>query len=267
MRRIVWVLLPLLLLGCGSGNYKISKEEYRDRVRTLGVAPLLVDAGSTIEHPDRQQVIDLLRRHNAGKAEELISMLRKQKGYFDVRGISGDPQQLFSRMVRESALRGEGPALYRRYQFNSAAVAELARDNVVDALLVVIANGVVRKETRRDRGPLLAYLEAPFNPILMTAAVVLPSGEIAWEYSGAAGENFLPLQFAAFDEAYYNKTDEVKIKYLSVEGLERALGTPEKDLFGGKKLSQPYGTLLEQIVAALHPGFLMPKRSPEAEKK
>ena len=265
MRRFVWCLLPFLLVACGSGNYKIAKDEYRERVRILGVVPLLVDAGSTINHPERQQVIDLLRRHNAGKAEDLIDMLRAQKGYFDVRAVSGDPAQLFANLVKGSTLRNQGPALYRRYQFNTAAVAALADANVVDGLLIVIANGVERTENRRDRGPLLGYLEAPYNPILMTATVVLPSGEIAWEYAGAPGENFLPLQYPAFDEAFYNKTDEVMIKYISIPGLERALTESEKSIFGRTGLPKPYEEFFEQLASAMHPGFFLPLRRNESK--
>ncbi len=260
MRRLVWCLLPILLLGCSSKNYKIAKEEYKERVRTLGVIPLLVDADSTIKHPERQRIIDLLQRHNAGKSEPLVEMLRAQRTYFDVRAISGDPQQLFNRLTQGSTVRGEGSALYRRYQFNSKAVAELASANAVDALLIVVANGVERTETRRDRGPFITYLDAPFNSILLTATVVLPSGEIAWEYAGNPGESFLPLQYAAFDEAFYNKTDEVKIKFISFEGLDRTLSEVEKNVFGGKKLPRPYEELFEQIAGAMHPGFIFPQR-------
>ncbi len=267
MRRLVWFLLPLLLLGCAGGAYKMPKEEYRERVRTLGVLPLMVDAGSTINHPERQQVIDLLRRQSAGKEDELIAMLRAQKGYFDVRGCKGDPQQLFARLVKGSSLRGKGASMYRRYQFDSAAAAELASSNVVDGLLVVILNGVERTETRRDRGPLLAYLEAPYNSILVTAAVVLPSGEIAWESPSGPGENFLNLQYPAFDEAFYDKTDEVKIKYISLGGLERTLAEPDNALFGSKKLPRPYGGLFEKIAGALHPGLLNPLHAREPERQ
>jgi hypothetical protein len=260
MRRFAWCLLPFLLLGCASGNYKIAKEEYRERVRTLGVMPLLIDTNSTIKHPERQKVIDLLQRHNAGKSEPLVERLRTQRGYFDVRPLPGDPQQLFTRLIQGSALRGEGSALYRRYQFNSKTVAELARANAVDALLVIVANGIERTETRRDRGPIISYLEAPYNSILLTATVVLPSGEIAWEYAGIPGESFLPLQYAAFDEAFYNKTNEVKIKFISPEGLDRTLSAVEKNVFGGKKLPRPYEELFEQIAGAMHPGFIFPQR-------
>lgn len=264
MRHVIWLLVPVLLLGCGGGAYKISKDEYRERVRTLGVLPLMVDADSPITHPERTQIIHLLRRHNAGKEEEMIARLREQKGYFDVRAVPGDPQQLFSRLIRGSALRGKGAAQYRRYQVDAAAVADIAAANAVDGLLVVIVNGIERTETRRDRGPLLAYLEAPYNPILVSAAVVLPSGEIAWELPHESGESFLPLQYPAFDEAFYNKTDEVRIKYISVEGLERTLAEPDKKLFGSRKVPRVYGELFDRLTSELHPGLLNPLRTKES---
>jgi hypothetical protein len=267
MRRLVWFLLPLLLLGCSGAAYKMPKEEYRERVRALGVLPIMVDADSTISHPDRQQVIEMLRRWNTGKEEELISMLRSQKGYFDVRAVKGDPQQLFARLVKGSTMRGKGSSFYRRYLFDTAAASELASANVVDGFLVVIMNGVERTETRHDRGPLLAYLKAPYDSILVTAAVVLPSGEIAWEYPSGPGENFLDLQYPAFDEAFYNKTDEVKIKYISLAGLERTLAEPDKTLFGRKKLPLKYNELFERIAGALNPGLLNPLRTTQSQSQ
>ncbi|MBE0596187.1 MAG: hypothetical protein IH614_02845 [Desulfuromonadales bacterium] len=264
MRYLLWLLVPVLLLGCNAGAYKISKEEYRERVRTLGVLPLMVDSNSAITHPERSRVIELLRRHNAGKEEELIARLRQQKGYFDVREIAGDPQQLFSRLVSGTTLRGKGDSQYVRYHFNAAVAREITAANMVDGLLVVIMSGLERTETRRDRGPLLAYLEAPYNPVLAAAAVVLPSGEIAWEYAPTGGESFLHLQYPAFDEAFYNKTDEVQIKFISVDGLERTLAEPDRKLFGGKKVPRLYGELFDRLTGAMHPGLLNPLRSKES---
>lgn len=261
MRRSFICLLPLLLLGCATGHYKIAKEEYRERVRTLGVVPLLVDESSTITHPERQKIVDLLRNQNAGKEERLMSMLRESKNYFDIRPVLGNPQQLLKRLVRGSTLRRTGAELYRRYQFDGRAAAEIASDSVVDALLIVIVNGVERTEKRRDRGPLLSYLETPYNPILVTATVVLPSGEIAWEYSGEPGEVFLHLQYPDFEEAFWNRTEEVRVKYISVPGLERTLTDTSGALFGREKFSRVHRRLFEEITAALHPGLLNPLRS------
>ncbi len=260
MKRIALLLLPLILIGCAGGTYKLPKDEYRERVRTLGVLPLMVDEGSTINHPQRQEVIALLHRENAGKDERLVSILRDRRGYFDIREIEGSSRALFSSLVRGGALRGEGDALYRRYQFDGSAAGRLASEHMVDGLLVVILNGVERVERRRDRAPFVTYLEAPYNSIQVTAAVVLPSGEIAWEYAGEAGDAFLPLQYPDFLEASVNRTDEVRIKFLTLDGLERALREPSKGILVRDEYPGLYLGLFQKISSSLNPGLNIPLR-------
>lgn len=254
-RSMVILLVALLLSGCSGGFFKIPKEEYRQTVRTLGVLPLLVDEASTITHPEREEVVALLRRTSAGQEGRLMELLRAQKAYFDVRPVTGDPRQLFASLVKTVRLRGEGEKLYRHYDFTDATVASLAQRNVVDALLVVILNGVERSEKRWDRMH-LNYLEASYNDVVATAAVVLPSGEIVWEYPGEEG--FLPLQYPDFDEASYNKTDRVRVKYITPVGLERTLAEQDRGLLGKKAFSRRYQDLFDSMVAALRPGLPLP---------
>jgi hypothetical protein len=256
MARWFLLLLALLLVGCG-GFFKVPRAEYRQRVQTLGVLPLLVDGGSAITHPDREAVVDLLRRHGVYKEDRLIEILKEQKSYFDVRPLAGDPRSLFRELVAASALRGQGRALYRSYDFNAREVAELAERNVVDALLVVVLHGEALPSKRWDRLH-LSYLEAPYNEIRVTAAVVTPSGEVVWEYPGESDAPFLFLQFPDFDEAYYNKTEEVNIKYISVAGLERTLSEPDRGVLGRTTFSSHYRRLFEAIASALKPGLLNP---------
>jgi hypothetical protein len=249
------LLLPLMQ-ACSSGDYyKISQKAYRLKVQTLGVLPLLVDEDSAIVHPDGEELVNVLRCHNAAKEVRLIEILKGGKDYFDVRPVAGNPQQLFGRLVSTDSLCGEGSALYRSYYFNAAAVAELTERNVVDALLVIILNGVVRPEKRWDRMH-LSYLEADYNMILATAFVVLPSGEVVWEYPGQPGEAFLELQYPAFDEAYYNKTDKVKIRHITLAGLERVLAETDRDFLGRTAFPRPYQEVFERIDSALKPGLL-----------
>jgi len=255
MRRIVTLLLlGVFLGGCGAGGFKLPKDEYRERVRTLGVLPLLVDADSAITHPERPAVVSLLHVSSAGKEQPLIERLREKKAYFDVRPVAGESRDLFRRLVTSSSLRGKGDELYRRYQFSGQAAAQIARDNVVDALLVVVLNGTVRHGKRWDRRS-LDYLEAEYNEIQATAAVVLPSGEIAWELPV---RDFLELQYPDFDEAYWNRAQEVRVKYITAAGLERALAEQGQGLFGKSPLPQRYEKLLDTIAEALKPGMANP---------
>lgn len=257
------LLAALLLAGCG-GYYKIPKKEYQERVQTLGVLPILVDADSTILRPDKAEVLDLLRRMSSGRESRLIEILRRDKAYFDVRAVDGDPDALFSRLILNRALRGEGDKLYRRYQFSGQAASELAQANGVDALLVIVLNGVVRTEKRWDNPP-TTFLKTDYNSIQATAAVVLPSGELAWEYPGGAGDGFLALQYPDFVEAKYNKTDQVKTKDISLVGLERTLVEREKVLLGGTSFPSAYRVLFEEISSVLKPGFLSPLTAKPAQ--
>lgn len=249
MRRSVLLLCLLLLAGC-AGWYKIPRAEYRQRVRTLGVLPLLVDEGSVIAHPVRQGVLRLLRRHSAAKEDRLIEELKGQRGYFDVRPVAGDPRELFRRLVADSALHGKGAALSRSYRYDAAAAAALAERSVVDVLLVVVLHGESRLQKRWDRRR-FNYLEASYNDVLATAAVVAPSGEVLWEYGG--DEAFLPLQYPDFDEAHYNKTDAVRVRDISLAGLERSLTEPYPGVFGRATFPGCYRKLFAAIAAALRP--------------
>ena len=180
IRAILSVILVVSLTACGAAGFKVDKEEYRQRVRTLGVVPLLVDGNSQLVHPQSQEITGLLRRSSVGQHQHLVEMLKEQKGYFDVRPVEGDAGALFGRLVQGRFWQEGESGPYHRYSFSAQTVAELTQQNSTDALLVIVLNGAVRNAKRWDRTR-LSYLEAPFNSILASAAVVLPSGEVLWE--------------------------------------------------------------------------------------
>ena len=256
-RRLCVGLALLLLAGCGQSYYKIPKEEFRQTVRTLGVLPLLVDENSTVIHPERQGIFDLLRRENTGKEIPLVAMLREEKAYFDVRAIAGDPAALFPLLVSGSSLRGSGADIDRRYHFNPASVAEVAGRERVDGILVVIMNGVERPEKRWDRdSSSMSYLETVYNDILVYAAVLLPTGVVAWEYPVNGGGKFLNLQYPDFDGAFFNRTENVQVRPISLAGLGRTLSERERGLFREEDLPRRYKELFEHFTQVLKPGLL-----------
>lgn len=263
MRLLVtfFFVLMLGLLGCSTGTYQVPKEEFRQQVRTLGVLPIMVDPGSTITHPQRSDVVDLLRRHSSARDERLRDMLREEGSFFDVRPVSGRPQALFSDLVRGRSLAGEKGRTHYAYSFDRQAVERVAAESVADGLLVVILNGVERQEKRWDRTR-LNYLEAPYNSIVATAMVVSRNGEILWE--STPEDVFLLLQYPDFDEAYYNKMDAVQLKYITLEGLERTLTEPRGGLFGRSAFPRVYFELFEKITTGLKPGFINPLKKKDA---
>jgi hypothetical protein len=267
MHRVLWAVMVIFLAavssGCAGGVYNVPKDQYQSIVKTLGVVPLMLDSGSSIRHPESGQVIDLLRRNNVGKEMALVELLREKKAYFDVRTVDGEPSELLRRIAVSRKAAGDEVAGYN-YRFRPEAVAELTRASATDALLVVIFNGTPRQERRWDRTK-MNYLDAVYDSILVSAAVVLPSGEVVWEYRSPVGSPFLNLQYPDFDEAYYNKTDQVAAKYITVPGLDRTLNEPDKSWFGKSQVPIPYHALFKELGAALKPGFLNPFGKQPAE--
>ena len=131
---------------------------------------------------------------------------------------------------------------------------------MVDAILVVIFNGVDRDEKRWDRTK-LTFLRANYNVILASAMVLTADGQVLWEYHGKPGESFLPLQYPDFDEAHYNKTEEVKIRHISLAGLERTLAERSNSLFSRASGPLPYQNLFDQLASELNPGMINPLRN------
>lgn len=247
-KLLTYILMILFLAGCSWGQFNVPKQDYQEKVQVLGVLPLLVDTGAYFEYPQKETLLDLVARSTVGQQEILVSRLRAEKGYFDVRALPGSPE-----LLAMSLLAGEQPRSEdgrpNGYLFNSQAVAELAERNVVDALLVVVLSGAQVKEKRRSR-TLLESLETTYNDILATAAVIDRSGKVLWQLTDADAVRILLLQYADFDEAYYNRTDLVKVKNIGIPGLEKALdgeedGDPPK----------AYQKLFDRIVSGISPGL------------
>ncbi|MBN1958522.1 MAG: hypothetical protein JXQ81_09235 [Desulfuromonadales bacterium] len=254
MKKLLFCCLPLILIfGCASGSFQVSKKEYQTRVQVLGVLPLLVDAGSDINYPQKDLLFDLLARSAAGKHQSLVEQLKKKKGYFDVRPLSVSPELTALSLLSAGSPHDEsGRPL--GYALDANTVAELARQNVVDALLVVVFSGAQVEETRRSR-TMLETLKTRYSDVLATAAVVDRNGQVLWQLSGADSFQALVLQYADFDEAYYNKTDLVQIKNISLAGIERVL-EEVPDAEGRRQLPKMYQELFAEIASGISPGLL-----------
>jgi hypothetical protein len=251
MYRWFALFLVLLLTACSGGNFLMPKKEYREQVKTLGVVPLLVDVES-FNHPQSRDLAALLLQQNVGKEERLVELLRKRDRYFDVRPVAGDASSLYRQLVSGSSIQGSGSKLYRQYTYNPAGVARVAGDTVVDALLIVVLSGLERVESRRDR-TLFNYLDATYRTVQARAAVVTRDGRVVWEYPGDGSQPFLNLQYPDFDEAFYNKTDEVRVKDITLPGLERTLREETSSLFSSGNYPKPYADLLDKLSSALEP--------------
>ncbi len=247
-----WLLCGVVvafLFGCSSGFYHIPKKEYQSRVQVLGVLPLLVDYNSSVNYPQKENLFDILARSASGKHEQLVAQLKEKKGYFDVRTLSVSPELTALSLLSGGSTHDES-GFPTGYVFDAATVAELARQNVVDAILVVVFSGEQVNEVRRSRTK-LETLETWYSDIRATAAVIDRNGQVLWQLAGPESFQALILQYPDFDEAYYNKTDLVRVKNVSLAGIERALDEdPDK---AGERM---YRNLFSEIVSGISPSIL-----------
>lgn len=252
-KMLLYGLVTLLLCSCGSGTFQVPKQEYQSRVQVLGVLPLLVDNRIDLNYPQQQALFDVLARSTEGKHSGLVDLLKKKKGYFDVRLLSVNSDLTALSLLNAGTPHDElgRPTGYR---FDGATVAEIARQNVVDALLIVVLSGERVKETRRSR-TMLETLQTQFSDVVATAAVVDRGGQVLWQLSGAESFQALMLQYADFDEAYFNRTDMVQVKNITLAGIERAL--EEKTGKDGKmQMPEMYQNMFDEIASGISPGLL-----------
>ncbi|SDZ98434.1 hypothetical protein SAMN05660420_00962 [Desulfuromusa kysingii] len=253
MKRMLYAgLLIIFLAGCGSGTFQVPKQEYQSRVQVLGVLPLLVDTNSNLKYPQRDNLFAILTRSAEGKHEYLVEALKEKKGYFDVRSLSVSPELTALSLLSAGSPHDEsGHPL--GYAFDATTVAEIARTNVLDAVLVVVFSGEQIEETRRSRTK-LETLTTQFSDIRATAAVVDRQGQVLWELAGPDSFQALVLQYADFDEAYYNKTNLVRVKNVDLSGVERFLAeTPDKN--GVATLPRMYQNLFSDIASGISPNL------------
>lgn len=249
-KMLGFLFLIVFLAGCTSGTFKVPKKEYQTRVQVLGVLPLLVDYNSPLNYPQKDNLFNILASSVSGKHELLVKQLKEEKGYFDVRSLSISPELTALSLLSAGTPHDES-GWPQGYVFDAATVAEMARQNVLDAVLVVVFSGEEVNETRRSRTK-LETLETRYSQIVATAAVIDREGEILWTLAGEDSFQALPLQYPDFDEAYYNKTDLVRLKNINLSGVEQALDeASSKD--GEMALPKIYKKLFSEISAGISP--------------
>jgi hypothetical protein len=251
--RILALILCVAITGCSGGVFHVPKAEYQQQVKTLGVLPVIVDREGVVLHQDSGAIIDLLWRAAAGQSEVVVEDLRQKKGYFDVRLINEPPRLLRDKLLLKSSVDQLGwPGGYR---LNLSYLSELCKDSVVDGVLLLVLQGAVHNDKRWSRNT-FETLVTDYNDILGTASVVAADGRVLWEMIGTEAATILSLQYADFDEAYYNKSDAVRLKFISLSGLEKTLFPVTE-----KKL-EPVGpgqikAWLNKVTAALSPTLFL----------
>ncbi len=257
----------VLFAGCATNYYNIPRETYEKKVRVLGVAPIMLDGESDVRHPEKGEVLRLVRDANRKNERELVDILKDNGDYAAVRMLDEEPDLLFSTLVSNRERRDDGGTVYNKYFYKPDAVKRLVAKQNVDAVMLVTVSGITMLEKVYDNIP-TAYLEDNYNNLIMTAQILDGDGTLLWEYPNfrekiSTFRKLFGLQYADFEEARANLTDQVRLKYKSIPGIGRALAKTEgSSVKSSKQVSELYNVQFLAMSSLLH--YF---RNPFAEKK
>ena len=244
------------MFGCAHNYYNIPQETLEKKVKTIGVAPIFVDAESDIRHPEKGAILSLLRTYNAKNEKELIARLRGTGIFYAVRQIEGDPTRLFSTLVSNSERRDDAGIIYNKYFYKKDELKQLLSNNGLDAVMFLTVSGLTR-QGKVFSSNFLSYLETDFNYLIMTAQLIDGDGNTIWEYpnfrrSALSYPLFFPLQYPDFDEAAANLSEKVDVKFKTVAGVTAAFSKTEPStVANGPQVSTLYVKQYDEMLSLL----------------
>ena len=251
-------MLSLFTFGCAQNYYNIPRESYEKKVRTIGVAPLFVDADSDMRTPEKEALVSLVREFNRKNDKELVAQLKDTGSYFAVRQLDDEAGQLFSSLFSRREKRDDAGIIYNKYFFKNDELKSLVTKNGLDALMLVTVSGLTRKDKVYSCN-LLSYLESDYNYLIMTAQILDADGNTLWEYPNFRQRSltfpmFFPLQYPDFDEASANLSEQVEVKFKTIPGITRAFAKSEKSgVQNNAQVSTLYNQVYEDMVSLLKP--------------
>jgi hypothetical protein len=250
------LLLPLLMLsfGCAQNHFNVPTENFADKVKVLGVAPIFVDADSDIKFPQKDQLISLMADMNRKYEQQFVRKLKATGNFYTVVLLDGDPQLIFSNLFFRREKRDDATIQYNKYFWKIGEIQDYIRKNNLDAAMLVTVSGI-SKTDKVFSGNLLAFMSSDYNYLIMTAQILDANGTVLWEYPNFRGRilTYYPmiiLQYPDFSEAEANLSAATNIKFKSIEGIRLILEQKRKDLLLREtQESVVYGKQFDEILS------------------
>jgi len=261
------LLLPLLLLGfgCAQNHFNVPVENFADKVKVLGVAPIIIDVDSDIKYPQKDQLVALVADMNRKYEPQFIRKLKGTANFYTVALLGGDPQAIFRNLLFRREARDDATIRYNKYFWKNAELREYIQKNNLDAVMLIVVSGQNRNE-KIFSSNLLMSVKADYNYLTMTAQILDANGTILWEYPNFRGRilTYYPminLEYPDFSEAEANLANEATIKFKTIDGIKQILDQKRKDLLLREtQESQVYGKQFDEMLALI-------KYDPDGEKK
>lgn len=265
MKRLLVLPLMFLVVGCAQNHFNVPVENFTSKVRVLGVAPIMIDAGSDIKHPQKDELITLLSDANRIYEPQFVRKLKETGNFYTVALLDGDPRQVFANLFFRREKRDDATIRYNKYFWKTDGLRDYIRRNNLDAVMLVVVSGLGMTD-KISSSNLMKSMTSEYNYLIMTAQILAADGTVLWEYPNfrsriLAYDPMINLQYPDFDETDANLSATTNVKFKSLEGIKRTLDVKRKDLLLRKtQESEVYGKQFDEMVSLL-------KYDPDKQKK
>lgn len=257
MKRLLYLLLiTALLTGCASNHYNVPTENFAEKVKVLGIAPIFVDADSDIRYPEKGQLIQLISDMNRRYEPQLVRKLKTTGNFYTVALLDSEPTKLFNSLVFRREKRDDATVQYNKYFWKNDELRGYIQKNNLDAVMLVTVSGLTKNEKLYSSN-LLTSLETDYNYLTLTAQILDANGTVLWEYPNFRRRflTYAPiinLQYPDFSESDANLSRKTEVKFKTVDGIRRALEQKRKDwLLRETQEPEAYGAQFEEIVSLI----------------
>ena len=269
MKRLLLlcVLLATAVTGCSQNHFNIPSENFADKVRVLGIAPIIVDTDSDIKHPQKDLLVTLLADTNRKYEQQFVRKLKATGNFYTTAQLDGDPQGIFGKLFSRREKRNDAAILYNKYFWKNDELRDYLQKNNLDAVMLIVVSGLTKSESVTSIGQLKS-LTSDYNYLVMTAQILDANGTILWEYPNfnqrvLSYDPLINLEFPDFNEAEANLTTTVAVKFKTIDGIRRTLEQKRKDLLL-RETQEPevYGKQFDEMISFLEFNHEKVKKNP-----
>jgi hypothetical protein len=258
MKRVLLlcVLLASIVTGCSQNRFNVPTESFAEKVRVLGIAPIIVDVDSDIKHPQKDLLIALVTETNRKYEQQFARKLKATGNFYTTALLDGDPQGIFGQLLSRREKRNDATILYNKYFWKSDELRDYIKKNNLDAVMLIVVSGLTKSEKVTSIGQMKS-LTTDYNYLIMSAQILDATGTILWEYPNfrqhiLSYEPLINLEYPDFNEAEANLTTSVVVKFKTIEGIRRTLEQKRKDLLLREtQESEVYGKQFDEMISLL----------------
>lgn len=252
------LLLSMLLIagfmtGCARNHYNVPIEYVADKVKVLGVAPIVIDVDSDIKHPQKDLLVQLINDLNRKYEPQLIRKLKATGNFDTVVLLDSEPRQLFESLMFRREKREDATIQYNKYFWNNNELSRYIQKNNLDAVMLITVSGLTKTDEIYSSN-LLTSLKADYNFLTITAHILDSRGTILWEYPNFRSRllTYYPLinlQYPDFSESEANRSRETEVKFKNLDGIRRTLEQKRTDWLLRETIEpEVYGKQFDEMV-------------------